>query len=152
MGFFLHFQASVPPIFCLEGGCFKDFIVKLKHIGINISQPEEIAGFYTDILGMSIMRSFYLSEELSSLIFNLPAPVEVFLLQKEDVVFEIFLANVQFMAGFAHVCISVENRDKVWQKAKIKNYDLLRIEREKSDLVFLKDRTGNIFEIKESQC
>ena len=34
--------------------------------------------------------------------------------------------------------------------SETKNYQCIRIEREFSDLIFIKDKSGNIFEIKES--
>lgn len=42
-----------------------------------------------------------------------------------------------------------ENREELVAKAEQNNYKCIRIEREISDLIFVKDKSGNIFEIKE---
>lgn len=137
-------------MFYLECGCTLLDKMEIKHIGVNILQPEEIDDFYIDILGMEKTRSFTLSENLSSLIFKRPESVEVCMLQKDNVVLEIFIADVEKAQGYPHLCISLENREETWYKAQDKNYECIRIARETSDLVFIKDKAGNVFELKES--
>jgi len=53
------------------------------------------------------------------------------------------------MQYFQHICILVDDREALLKKAINKTYDFTRIEREDFDLVFVRDKCGNIFEIKE---
>jgi catechol 2,3-dioxygenase-like lactoylglutathione lyase family enzyme len=48
-----------------------------------------------------------------------------------------------------HLCISVENREKLIKEVQDRGYETIIIERKQPDLVFIKDKSGNIFEIKQ---
>ena len=69
-------------------------------------------------------------------------------MQKEEIILEIFVTKKQYKQGFRHICISVKNREELVKKAEQKAYECTRIKREFSDLVFIRDKSGNIFEIK----
>ena len=123
--------------------------MKLEHIALMISDIEEVKNFYIDILEMKELKSFVLKNELAQEIFNMSNDTVAFLLQKDDVFFEIFVSDEKLKQGFNHICISVKDREKLVGKSKAKNYNCIRIAREFSDLIFINDKNGNIFEIKE---
>ena len=122
--------------------------MKLEHIAINVVDELEIASFYIDVLGMSKLKNFTISKGLSEQIFNIPKEAVVYLMQKEEIILEIFVTKKQYKQGFRHICISVKNREELVKKAEQKAYECTRIKREFSDLVFIRDKSGNIFEIK----
>ena len=70
-------------------------------------------------------------------------------MQKNEVFFEIFITTGNRKKAFDHICISINNREKFINKVMISGYKVIRIERELFDLIFIKDKDGNIFEIKE---
>ena len=122
--------------------------MKLEHIAISVSDKSEIKEFYYNILEMNEVRSFILNKALARQIFNIAEEVSVFLMQKDELLFEIFVTKKQYKQGFRHICISIKNREELIKKAEQKAYKCIRIKREFSDLVFIKDKSGNIFEIK----
>jgi hypothetical protein len=63
---------------------------------------------------------------------------------------EIFKSNKTSHYDFQHVCITVNNREKVIRKAQKNNYPCTIIKRDTSDAVFIKDKSNNLFEIKQS--
>jgi catechol 2,3-dioxygenase-like lactoylglutathione lyase family enzyme len=123
--------------------------MKLEHIAIAVNNPSEISDFYKGLLGMEEVRSFILKEKLSQKIFSIPKETPVTLLQKDDLVLEIFLLDEPLKKGYNHICIAVDEREKLVKAAARKKFEVTKIEREFSDLIFIKDHSGNIFEIKE---
>ncbi len=122
--------------------------MKLEHIAISVSNKSEIKEFYYNILEMNEVRSFILNKALTEQIFNISQEISVFLMQKDELIFEIFVTKKQYKQGYRHICISMKNREEFIKKAEQKAYECIRIKRESSDLVFIKDKSGNIFEIK----
>ena len=122
--------------------------MKLEHIAISVSDKSEIKEFYYNILEMNKIRNFILNKALARQIFNIAEEVSVFLMQKDELLFEIFVTKKQYKQGFKHICISIKNREELIKNAEQKAYECILIKREFSDLVFIKDKSGNIFEIK----
>lgn len=123
--------------------------MELKHIGLAISDIKEITDFYIEILGMKQARTFVLNKTLAETIFGCDIDVPVFLMQKDNLFLEIFVAPSVSPKKFAHLCLSVENRELIFAKAKAKGFQCNRIKRKPHDLIFIRDGSGNIFEIKE---
>ncbi len=123
--------------------------MKLNHIAITITDFSEIEGFYKNLLGMKDVRSFEISKDKVIEIFGIEKEITAYQLQKDDLVFEVFVLPKPFEKGFNHICISVPDREGLIVKARQDNYDVIRIEREHFDLIFVKDKSGNIFEIKQ---
>ncbi|MEA1897975.1 MAG: VOC family protein [Bacteroidota bacterium] len=123
--------------------------MKLEHIALSVSDNKEIKKFYTNILGMKQIKTFVLRKGLAVNIFGVNEEITVFLLQRDKVIFEIFITTGYRKQAFDHVCISLKNREKFINKVLLNGYKVIRIERELFDLIFIKDKDGNIFEIKE---
>jgi len=123
--------------------------MKLQHIGLTISDKSEVKNFYQDLFGMTEVKNFILNKELSNKIFNVSEDTPAFFMQKDDLFIELFINNNKMEAIYNHICISIKDRGLLVEKAKSRNIECIIVEREFSDLVFIKDRSGNIFEIKE---
>jgi len=120
----------------------------LEHIAITVNGSDEIINFYQNILGMEEVRNFVLDKSLSAKIFSVNKNLPVYLMQRDDLVLEIFIYK-QNLQSVNHLCISVDNRENLTKKLQEKGYETIIIEREQPDLVFIKDKSGNIFEIKQ---
>jgi len=120
----------------------------LEHIAITVNGSDEIINFYQNILGMEEGRNFVLDKSLSAKIFSVNKNLPVYLMQRDDLVLEIFIYK-QNLQSVNHLCISVDNRENLTKKLQEKGYETIIIEREQPDLVFIKDKSGNIFEIKQ---
>ena len=123
----------------------------LEHIGLSIINYSEIKEFYQDLLGFEIKKHFVISAELSEKVFGIKKKTPVYHLLKKDLDLELFIFPKEKVHSYNHLCISVKNRNELVTKAKDKGYDCLVIKRETSnyDLVFICDKSNNIFEIKE---
>ena len=125
--------------------------MNLEHVALSIRDRDEIEGFYQDILGMKLIRSFQLDKILAFDIFGMAENPEVFLLEKDQVQFEIFLSPKRHPHGFDHICISTAGRDEIMKKARESSYRVFRQKRDHSDLVFISDKNGNTFEVKKGE-
>jgi catechol 2,3-dioxygenase-like lactoylglutathione lyase family enzyme len=123
--------------------------MKLEHIALAVTNASEINDFYKGFLGMEEVRNFVLKEELSQKIFGIQKETPIALLQKDDLILEVFLLEESLKKGYNHICIAVADREEMVKTAVQNHYEVIRIERDFSDLVFIKDHSGNIFEIKE---
>ena len=126
-------------------------IMKLEHIALTISEPADIKDFYLDILGMKEVKNFVLNKVFANKIFNINKETSVSLLQKDDISLEIFILPGQNKHSFEHICLAVKDREKLIKDSLKQNYECIRIERDLFDLIFIKDKSGNIFEIKDKE-
>ena len=120
--------------------------MKLEHIGIAIRDSSDIKRFYQNILGMNEVRDFCLNKELAWEIFGINYNPKVHVLEKDNMFLEIFISPELYNQCFRHLCISVKDRNLIIKKANQRNYEIIHKKRGKSDLVFIRDKAGNIFE------
>lgn len=120
-----------------------------NHVAVTINDLSEIENFYINILGLEIVKKFTLSKEMTGKIFNIEKETEVIVVGKKDFMVEIFRADKTGYKDFQHVCITVDNRKQVIKKAQEKNYPCTIIKRDTSDAVFIRDKSDNLFEIKQ---
>jgi len=120
-----------------------------EHIGITINEESDIQAFYKDLLGLKEINKFDLYEDLSEKIFGISSTVSVRYFSSDDLGIELFLTEKEQKAVYNHICISVKNRDNIIKKATSMGFPVTTIKRESKDyLLFIKDNSGNIFEIK----
>jgi catechol 2,3-dioxygenase-like lactoylglutathione lyase family enzyme len=125
--------------------------MKFEHIALTINDPREVVHFYEEILGLRKEREFNLETDLAGKIFGIHQQTSVYQLRYKDLMMELFLMPSSPEPGFRHICLSFENREEILRKVREKGYETIRQERTWSDLVFIKDKSGNLFELKEER-
>lgn len=123
--------------------------IKLHHIALHGNNRERTLLFYTKILGMTLSKTFFLSNRLSKEIFDVDEKIEVLAFQKNEMYFEIFLLSNSNLPSCHHVGLHVENLEEFLshcQKYDVKPYS---VKKKEKTLWFIKDFFGNIFEIKQ---
>jgi catechol 2,3-dioxygenase-like lactoylglutathione lyase family enzyme len=124
--------------------------MRINHVGLNIKDEEEIIDFYQNILGFHSKYQFDISNELGVTIFGENKEVKVFLIEKEDLLLELFVHPLNFNRGFSHICIEIKDRENIVSKCENKGYNVIRIKRNnRPDMLFINDELGNVFELKE---
>jgi len=123
----------------------------LKHIGLPVRTKNEIEQFYMGILGFEKVHEFSIPEEYSRKIFGIKKPAAICLLRKGDLMLEIFMDDHHSVNhSFHHLCLDVEKIDSIVKQLTMQEYPVTIIERDKGDLVFIADKSGNLFELKEA--
>jgi len=123
-------------------------MMKLNHIALNIADKEEMQNFYENILGFHVERSFGIDEALSQKIFNVSKPVVASILTNGELVLELFVNSKPLQTAYQHLCIDVKDREQIVQHCRKAAYPVIRLKRQRGDLLFIKDKAGNMFELK----
>jgi catechol 2,3-dioxygenase-like lactoylglutathione lyase family enzyme len=123
--------------------------MNLEHIALTITDYSEIKEFYQKILGFTEIRSFILQKDLAREIFGIGKETKVFHFQKADLSLELFVMPERFEHVYNHICLSIPNRYEIASQADQNGYECIRIRRQNSNLIFIKDKSGNLFEIKQ---
>ncbi len=123
--------------------------MNLKHIALSINDTSDIENFYSNILNMKEVKSFILGKDFAEKLFDISHEASVRLLKRDGLFLEIFITQEENKQGFNHICLTVNNREELFNKAVSGGYECIRIERESFDLIFIKDKSGNSFELQE---
>ena len=122
--------------------------MKLHHLALTIQNISEIQHFYVDLLGFKLIKEFELGIDWAKQIFGVNKSSQAFYLEGHGLALELFINENKKQANFNHWCLSFPDREAFIAKAKKQNATIIRIPRDSHDLIFIKDASGNIFEIK----
>jgi len=123
--------------------------VKFQHLGLTVTNKSDVREFYQDILKMNIQREFTLNKALAGRIFNQEKDINIVVGTIGDLTVELFLADEKQPTSWQHVCLAVADRPALIENCRAKKYPVTVIEREPFDIVFIRDKSENLFEIKE---
>ena len=122
--------------------------VSTKHVALQYTSKEKADIFFKEILGLDFLKKFKLSEELSQQIFDKSEEVDVFVYSNEESVFEIFITPSKTEYIFNHVCIKVPDKDQFIKDCENNNLKPFFVEKGDKKLLFVRDYSGNLYEIK----
>ena len=119
----------------------------LQHVALNCKDKIKADIFFTKILDLKLQKTSSLTSELSEKIFGTFKQVDVIVYSDNFTIFEIFLTQKEVKHYFEHVCIKVKNKKEFIIKCE--NYGLkpFKINKGEKQLLFVKDFSGNLFEI-----
>lgn len=122
----------------------------LLHYALAINDPEEIQEFYTNVLQFTPERNFTVNSKLSQEIFNIDTAVDVCMVSLAGSQIEIFITSVQEKKVFSHICLAYRNSKAIYNAAVSGGYSAVARNNPGSDTYFIRDKAGNLFEIKEA--
>ena len=122
-----------------------------NHVALQCNDKEKVETFFTEILGLPIKEKFTVSRELSETIFDIDESVDVKVYGNNETRFEIFITQTEEKCGYGHVCIEIDNKKKFIDRCKQYGIMPMVITKGGKNLLFVRDFTGNLFEIKEKQ-
>lgn len=124
--------------------------VSLHHVALQCANKEKAEIFFTKILQSPKIKSFTISPQLSQDIFGVDESVDVDVYDNGNIRFEIFITEKQ-TPTYAHTCIEVKNKNNLFKRCKKYGLQPIIIQKDKKNLVFLKDFSNNLYEIKEKK-
>jgi catechol 2,3-dioxygenase-like lactoylglutathione lyase family enzyme len=124
-------------------------VVLLNHIALQCNDKEKAETFFTEVLGLPIKKKFTVSRGLSEAIFGIDESVDVEVYGNNETIFEIFITQTEKKRSYGHVCIEIDNKKEFIDRCKKYGIKLIVITKGGKNLLFVKDFTGNLFEIKE---
>ncbi len=121
----------------------------LNHVALQCNDKEKIETFFTEVLGLPIKKKFTVSGELSEAIFGINESVDVEAYDNNETRFEIFITQTEEKHGYGHVCIEIDNKKEFIDRCKQYGIKPMFITESGKNLLFVRDFSGNLFEIKE---
>ena len=91
--------------------------MKLNHIALSIQNKEDLTDFYQNILGFHLEYQYEIDESLSSTIFDIEEPAEVFRYSKNNLHLELFVATENNIC-FCTYRIDVKDRETTVKNAR----------------------------------
>jgi len=128
------------------------FSLKIEHVAVSSNTEEDSDRFFIELLGMEKERAFVVSDDLIEQFFGVRKELKIIRYGKDDVSVESFITNDNSKVNdlFTHICLIIEDREKLIEKATELSFEVIKVPRKNSDgfYLFLKDNYGNLFEIK----
>ena len=120
----------------------------IEHVALQNKNKNDAIVFYRDVLDLSLIKSFSLNEELSKSIFSINKSVEVLVFEGDNSKFEIFISNINLNLNFNHICIIIDDVEGFFMKCNKNNIKPYKVVKGEKELLFIRDHSGNLFEIK----
>jgi len=126
--------------------------MKLIHFAVASNSEEESNKFFTKLLNLKETRDFSVPANLIEKFFEVKKEQRIIRYESENIVAEVFITEDQSKRKdtFTHICLEVENRDKMVKEARELGFKVIKIPRENGEgyYLFIRDSFGNIYEIK----
>ncbi len=123
----------------------------LNHVALECSDKDKADIFFIKILCMEKVKSSTLSEDLSNAIFGIKSSVEIDVYDNGMTRIEVFITGNSEKSGYEHTCIEVKDKKEFIKQCERYNIEPRAIRKEGKDLLFVKDFSDNLFEVKEKQ-
>jgi catechol 2,3-dioxygenase-like lactoylglutathione lyase family enzyme len=123
----------------------------LHHVALQCSDKEKAEIFFAKILGLAKVKDFTLTDDLSDSIFGIHNSVEIKVYEDGTTRFEVFIDSTGKKTGYEHTCIEVENMKELISRCNKHGIEPVLIKKEGKDLLFIRDFSDNLFEVKEKQ-
>jgi hypothetical protein len=127
--------------------------MKIEHIAVAANSEEESDDFFIGLLELEKTRVFNVPSNLMNEFFGIDKEHKVIRYANSEVNFEVFITKEKnkAMDVFTHSCLIIKNRNKLVDNARKQQYQVIKVppkEDEKPYYLFLKDKYGNLYEIK----
>lgn len=125
--------------------------MNIHHTALVCSSTTNAERFYSDVLGLKKIKSSKLEASLAEKIFGVPINCQYVLYGGDNFAVEVFVVSGgdRNDRKLEHICLEVEDREEFVARCRSNEVDINRIEKGHTELVFIKDFDGNLFEIKE---
>jgi hypothetical protein len=128
------------------------FSLKIEHFAVSSNSEEDSEQFFIELLDMKKERAFVVSDDLMEQFFGVRKEQKIVRYRNDEMSVEAFITddNSKAMDKFTHTCLVIKDREKLIEKAKHLNFKVIKVPRKNKDgfYLFLKDRFGNLYEIK----
>lgn len=121
----------------------------INHIALQCSDKEKAEVFFTKVLEMSKVKTFTVPNELSENIFGIKSMIDVEVYDNEVARFEVFIVETSKKTSYEHICIEISNKKEFIARCIKYGIEPMIVKKEGKDLLFLRDFSDNLYEIKE---
>ncbi len=122
----------------------------IKHVGLVSGSEKNADKFFGELLGLRKAEPKTLPAALSQALFDINSDLIVINYLNDYSHFEIFIsgAHKSSQRPIRHVCLEVDDLPSFLQKCRRLDVQIFQIPKGDSQLTFISDYDGNLFEIK----
>ncbi len=126
--------------------------MNIRHVGLVCSSEQNADRFYGDFLGLKKSEKKLIPSAITKPLFNIDEGLELFDFSGDALQVEVFIhdGEGEEVGPIAHVCLNVTDPDALLARARAMDVPVLRVPRGDTEVIFVRDRDGNLFEIKEA--
>lgn len=123
------------------------------HAGLRVSSEANARAVFEDLFGLERVKSFEAGADLMNNLFHVDKAVTVIVYQARQAAVEVFVApDCDSRTVFDHICIESADRAAVMESARGMGFEIRAHARpDGSEIIFIKDTDGNLYEIKEAE-
>ena len=121
----------------------------IHHVAVMCTDRVKAEVFFTKILGVPLAKNFLLSAEMTYAIFGVTEKVEVDVFDDGCARFEVFYTKSKRKSLFEHICIEVKRKHEFIVRCKDHGLEPFEVQKDGKMLLFVRDFSSNLFEIKE---
>ncbi len=122
---------------------------EINHVAFVYSDKEKADAFFSKILGLELKKTFTLTPDLAYQIFGIKQKVTAFSYENKNTRFEVFINDKKPEYTYEHTCIVIDNKNEFIKRCKQHGLNPFVAEKDGKEYLFLRDFSGNLFEIKE---
>ena len=119
----------------------------IHHVALEYSHKETADIFFSTILGMEKIKTTLLPRVLSFAIFGIDDTVDMVVYANESSRFEVFIHSKRMVHTFDHVGLVIPDKDEFVVRCKKHGLKPFFIQKDEKQLLFVRDFSGNLFEI-----
>jgi catechol 2,3-dioxygenase-like lactoylglutathione lyase family enzyme len=120
----------------------------LQHVALEVHSLESSEAFFTEVLGLVKTKSSVLSPELNRAIFGKDESIELVTYANEHLSVELFVTGRPTAPAYRHLCLAVPDKQLFAAKCEQHNCKVITAKKGEKELMFVKDFSGNLYEIK----
>ena len=122
----------------------------INHVAVRCETEKEADRFFQEVLLVKRTRDFVVSADVTKTIFGVQKECKVLIYKNKDFHFEVFITEngEETRIRFYHICLEIIDREKLIERAKKHDIEITLVPRGERTLLFLRDYSGNIYEIK----
>ena len=123
----------------------------LQHIALEVADPEKGARFFTEILGLTKQKSSTLPAALNRALFGFSEDTAMETWSDGALTVEVFITGTPVSPSYSHVCLGVPDIAAFLEKCAAHGVPIITAPKGDKEIVFIKDFSGNLYEITEQQ-
>ena len=124
---------------------------QILHVAIQYHDKEKANIFFTEILDLSLKKSFTIPPELTESIFDVKENIEILYYDDGKTGFEVFITEKKNKTVFEHICIEVKDKNEFIERCKKHGLKPWFVQKDDKKLLFVKDFSDNLYEVKEKE-
>ena len=123
----------------------------LLHACVTVSSAARARQVFSDLFGLPLVKKFEVGADLCATLFGFAGEATVHVYDAGPAAIEVFVCHEkpQPRGSYDHVCLDLADLAAVLESAAAQGMEVRRFRKEDKDVVILRDKDGNLYELKQ---